>query len=142
MIKEIEEAIVTQLTPLLNSGVAILNTPKDTSRVIQRCADLLVFYSGKSIDPPSGKQSKVIQKQTLNFAVNLRLVDLRTHTKAYPILEEIQSLLSGWTPPTTIEGLRLGFFYQTAEDYVSLEKGVWIYTQSYSIETLFKGGAS
>lgn len=112
------------------SGLKILNSP-NSDRLPKVKAQCLVFYAGKSLDPPEGTRSPMMQRETLRIAVNLEMADLRTHEGAYEYLEEIGDRLKGFSP----DG-ESGAMYQVSEDYVALEDGVWLYSLVFALPGL------
>lgn len=100
MFLEAEAAIADWIRALLPSSVRILvwpDTPAEMSRVWQKDA-IYVRWGGITLSPREGSRGHEIQWGTIFFEVRLLVKDLRSHTGAYALLEQIQSALSGQRP--------------------------------------------
>ena len=124
------DSIAARLAPMAALGLKVLNTP-NAERLPQAKAQCLVFYAGKSLDPPEGARAPMMQRETLRIAINLEMADLRSHEGAYEYLEEIGDRLKGFAP----EG-EAGALYQVSEDYVALDDGVWLYSLIFALPGL------
>ena len=128
MLKEVEKQIVAQLTPLEDKGLQILNSPNG-GRSAKPTARALVFFAGESSDPPTGRMAPLSQTSTLRWAINLEMIDLRSHHTAYPLIEALSEKLMGFRPSVG----RFGGMYHVSTDYVALEGGAWVYSMSFAV---------
>ena len=139
-LQAIEEQIVGRLTPLQAKHFFHLFNAPDTRNVLNPQAKALVFFAGESISEPQPNQVpianqtqiKLYQDSVLRWAIALQLVNLQTHTPIYPLIEAIESQLTGFYP--TVPGTNLEFFIPSGTNFQSLDNGAqWKYVLNFSI---------
>jgi hypothetical protein len=133
LLSEIEEMICAQLLQLEDYGVAIVNLPQ--KKRISFKAQALVFFSGSSDEQP-GADGR-LASSVLNYTINLKTEDMRTHKAAYPIVMAMRQLLQGFRPDV---GKQTGRFWLRGVDYQPYEQGeglVWSYSLTFSLKLLY-----
>ena len=127
MLKEIEDAIVARLAPIEvgMDALKIVNSPK--SGRANHKGQLLVYFAGKRAEgEPFSKP--IVQQQVYRYSITVKLKDLRGHENAYPFLERIEELLTGFKP---IE--QAGWMFSESIEFVFLEEGFWFYSMSFAV---------
>lgn len=140
MYREIEQAIVNQLTPLQAENLFHLFNAPDTRNVLNPQAKAMLFFAGESFAPPipnigrvNTNPVKLHQDSTLQWAIVVDLVNLQTHAPIYPLLEAIQNTLSGFAPQ--VSGLTLGYLVPESVNFISLAEGAkWKYRLNFSLK--------
>ena len=131
MFFEIEAAIVQQLSPLQDSGLQVLAFP-DNPQALGRPApkgQVLVGYKSDQLDPPGSiNSSTIIQKQTIEFEVSIQLKNLRNHSGVYPVMVQIQELLTGFKPI----GHQTQAMYKVRGGFVDISEGTWFYSMVFA----------
>jgi hypothetical protein len=119
---EFEDAIVTKLKEL--SGVQVIPMPENGAFPgVVSSAQIFVQYIGLS---PIGEIDFQGHQDFLGeFAIALRVLGLRTHQGAYPLLAQIKSKLRNFRLPNG-EPLRF-----REERYTDVDRGIWTYLQVY-----------
>jgi hypothetical protein len=134
MIAEIEESILQRLQLLNDGGLRIAgfpDNPQESGRSMPN-GQVLVGYKKESLEPPNTfiEDTPVIQKWTLEYEISVQLKNLRSHTGAYPVMDEIKELLTGFRPSPINQPL-----YQIQGGFVDMKDGIWYYSMIFGVRT-------
>jgi hypothetical protein len=129
-IEELENAIVEKL----KSGgfeLAIEAFPEKPAdhRLHNAAGAILVIFGGSKFGESQATDT-VVQNRTISFSIVVKTSSLRSHLGAYPVLDAIRRLLTGFEPPECDK------MYPTSEELVDREGSIWTYEAQYSCETL------
>lgn len=138
-LQDIEQQIIDRLSPLQAQHLFHLFNHPDTRNILNPQAKVLVFFAGQSLTEPqadqvpiAGQRIKLYQDATLRWSVSLQLVNLQTHTPIYPLIEAIQTELSGFYP--IVPTVNLSFFVPEDIAFRALNAGAqWQYVMNFSI---------
>lgn len=135
-LKLVEDAIATELQSLVDNGLAIENRPMPQGPMPR--ARAIVFFSGESSNPPGGVARPMQQTSTLEFTINVELVDQRSQQLAYPFVEGIKALLVGFRP--TVEGISAVYHQSTRYEAMQVGDGIrWRYAMQFTCNALYRG---
>lgn len=127
----LENEVVQRLSPLNQGAVRVQSTPEDTSELRSPKGDrVLVAFKGFSLSAPDNRinpRAPIIQSGDASFAVILQFKSLRSHQGAFPLMQQILSLVTGFIPETTGKPL-----YCTGSDFVSNDDGIWTWSMSFT----------
>lgn len=123
MIELMEKAITERLKAKLPKQLLVDGFPDDAqaykslpwSRGV-----VLVVYKGSDFAEPT-TMGLVVQERAMQWEVQLRTKDLRTHTGAYPHLDAIRAALTGFRPGPS------GPLYPVRETFVAADDHFWTY---------------
>jgi hypothetical protein len=138
MLAEIEQAIVNQLLqPLQSDGVRVTgfpDNPNDLGRPVG-IGQVLVGFKKESLSPVTSGvlTAPIIQTHTFKFEVSLQLKNLRSHGGAYPLMDKIRSLLTGFKPL----GEASKPMYQSEGGFVDLKEGIWYYSMIFDVPATY-----
>lgn len=137
MLVELEEAIVQRLQSLQDNGVKIIGFPDNPSELGRPfpSGQILVGFKKESLGQPAAvvTTAPIIQPWTIEFELSLQLKNLRSHSGAYPIMETIRDLLSGFRPPMVTRPI-----YQVQGGFVDLKDGIWFYSMIFACHTTYQ----
>lgn len=143
LILALEQAIVECLTTAL-PDVQVLPFPTDPAELGRpvNAKQIYVGFKKKQMQKPmvgliGGRVPT--QECSLEYELILRMQELRSHQVSYPVMEEIEQALTGLRPDvgTTNEFLT-GGFYCTDSGFVDFGAGLWLYSMTFAIGTIFK----
>jgi hypothetical protein len=100
MLQELEAAISDILAQKLGTQARVMAFPETP---VQQgsplgVAAVYVRFSGVNLSRHEGGRSPYYQSGSVDFEVRVLAKDLRSHTGAYPIIEQILGALAGWKP--------------------------------------------
>lgn len=131
-IEPIEDAIVSQLTPLESSGLKIENRPAALSATPK--ARAIIYLSDQVGDKLS--TSGTTQPDTLTFDISVELTDQRTHQKAYPFTEAIRNALNGYRLTANNGGI-VRFVSNQYQSYQDGNGVYWRYLMKFSVDAMW-----
>ncbi len=135
MLAEIEETIIERLSPpLIEMGLRVAGFP-DNPQELGRpmpSGQVLIGYKKDSLETPNtfAQNASMIQKWVIEFEVSLQLKNLRSHIGAYPIMDSIKNLLTGFRPSVINQPL-----YQIQGGFVDMKDGIWYYSMVFGVRT-------
>lgn len=132
----LETEIVQRLSTLNQGAVRVQATPEDTSELRAPKGDrVLVAFKGFSLSAPGNMinpHAPIIQSGDLSFAVILQFKSLRSHQGAFPLMQKILNLTTGFVPESTGRPI-----YCTGSDFVSNDDGIWTWSMSFTAPTTY-----
>jgi Gp37 protein len=131
-----ERAIVAKLAAALPAIVvtAFPADPNEWLKPIQKDT-IFVGWRGESLERPAVGTLNTVprninQSRTLTFELVFQFRDLRTHTRLYPVLEEVRDLLTGFRP---IESPHARFLYESRAGFMDFNRALWLYSMSFEL---------
>lgn len=138
MLREIETALVDRLTQTLTrQGIRVKPFPEDLRELKQPVLSAQILTAYKQSTFRTLENTPFNYEQLLQFDINCQVKGLRTHTGAYPLLDEIRYLLAGWHCGMP-EQKRPAYF--VVEKFVDVDDGVWSYNQTIVIPLVVEAG--
>jgi len=122
VIKEIEDALVTRVSEIMNPfGFAVEPFPDnpDSYTFTHPLGAVLVVNKGSRYSPPE-TMGKAIQDRKLTFELTVMVRNLREHRGAYPTIDALALGLAGWKAPGAIFGAVL-----ERDTFVDRRASVW-----------------
>ena len=128
----IEKMIVEVLKDAFKGSLGVERFPSrpDKYEFIHPKAVILVRYNGKVPSKPVGNSNTGLQIGLMEWEIIIIARNLRAdhnNEGIYEILDEISETLIA----TNIQGH--GYFYQTMEDFISEDKGIWTYGMKFML---------
>lgn len=130
MIRELESALVEALSAAC-PDLSVEPFPDNPSEYefIHPVGALLVQYDGGSISGTVAVDM-IAQPRDLHFSILSLTRNLRDHDGCYEVLDRVRSCLLGLKLPGVKQ------IYGLQERFSSENDGVWVYTQSFSLNML------
>jgi len=128
MLQEIEAAITQHLEALVVDKPLRLRAFPDNPRELglpTPRGQILVGYKRSSFRKMG--DFPLSMEMLSEWEISLQLMNLRTHTGVYPLLDLLRTSLLGFVP---LAGMDRGM-YPTSEAFSDLDEGTWYYTQSW-----------
>ncbi len=138
MLLEVESALTNRLaSELTRTGVKILPIPDNLLALKQpvMAGQVLVAYKQSTFRQVTSEP--LLYEQLLQFDINTQVKGLRSHTGAYPLLDEIRFLLAGWYCGSSTQK-RPAYFQ--SERFVDVDEGIWSYLQSLIVPLTIEAG--
>ncbi|NJR38527.1 MAG: hypothetical protein HC781_06370 [Leptolyngbyaceae cyanobacterium CSU_1_4] len=137
MLAEIEDAITKRLETILQRRNVRLESfpdaPKDLGKP-SSSGKVLVGYKKSSFRVTN--RTPLTMEQLAEFELSIQVKNLRTHTGAYTLLDQIRFGLLGFIP---LMGASQGM-YPVSEGFTDLDEGSWYYSQTFLLPlTLIEG---
>ncbi len=133
MIETLENLLVAALSAA-HAGTKVIVEPyprPGESYILKGEAAILVHYGGADFDAPF-ESSDVSQVLTCNFQVLTISRNLRSHTGAYALMDKNRNAAVG-----LVSGQHQ--FHAVSEGFLSIENGVWWYSQIFAVPQWFQG---
>lgn len=130
MLQEIESALVRRLETALaetDLQVKVRAFPEDLKEMKRAVLVGQVLLAYKRSTFRQIETDPLIDEQLLQFDITSTVRGLRTHEGAYPLLDEIRFLLSGWFSGSSAQK-RPAYF--SDERFVGVEECNWTYNQT------------
>lgn len=126
LITRAEEAFVERLREAFPE-MLVEQFPDDPSTysAVHPAGEILVGYRGSDYSRPQRALFAIVQERELRFEVALLVRDLRHHTDAYPRLEAIRQILTGFRPGD------LEPVWCERDGFVRESEGVWQYSSVF-----------
>lgn len=127
-IKSVEDAIIarlgSQISPTDAKVEGFPDNPETYNFNHPKAAILVQYQSSDFIR--SRVLDTINQVAVLNFNIILMARDLRSHTGAYSLLDQIRTALTGFQPSPNPQGISK--LQPTREEFVDQTSGVWTYS--------------
>lgn len=144
MLQAVEQAIVDRLMAALPTQVRVLAFPDSPIEqgFPKGVAAIYVRFAGVDLKPGGHQRTAFAQEGVVEFEVRLLVKDLRSHTGAYPLMEQCQAALSGWFPASAdgysfgLPGLQMARMelVERLSDY-----SLWDWGLRFRIDCIFEG---
>jgi hypothetical protein len=136
MLAEIEEAIINRLQTLQDDGVRVIGFPDNANELGKPMGvgQVLVGFKKESLSSATGNvlTAPIVQTHTLKFEISLQLKNLRSHSGAYPIMDRIRQLLTGFKPIELLKPM-----YQSEGGFIDIKEGIWYYSMIFDLQTYY-----
>lgn len=136
MLETIEQSLLDQLEPLTKLGLRVVGFPENPEELGRPISygQVLIGFKRESLQPPSHHNNgvSIVQPRRVEWDVVLQIKNLRSHAGAYPVMDKIRDLLTGFRPPDTLRPL-----YETQADFVDLRDGIWTYNMTFAIDLIY-----
>lgn len=132
----LEAEIVQRISPLAQGSVRVMATPEDTADLKNPKGDrILVAFRGFGLNAPQNTinpHAQITQPGEVRFVVVLQFKSLRSHEGAFPLIQQILNLVTGFCPQTTGKPI-----YCTGTDFVSNDENIWTWSMAFSAPTTY-----
>lgn len=136
LISDIEDAIIAKLEPLrTQNNCAITKLDKQALSRPRSGNEVFVNYEGRNSGDPEYLDEPIFQFDELEFEVMTSVMELRTHETAYPILEKVRALLTGFKPVGCVRPLVMLGRETLIKKFI--DEGIWAYSQKFRMTVEF-----
>jgi hypothetical protein len=100
MLQAVEQAIVDRLTAALPPQVKVSAFPEQPIEqgLPPDVVTIYVRFAGVDLTPGKGQRTAIVQEGSMEFEIRLLVKDLRSHIGGYPLMEAVQTQLTGFHP--------------------------------------------
>jgi hypothetical protein len=139
MLAELEQQIVGRLASRMEAiGVTVAPFPASPAVLGYpvRRSQALVSLKRRRFERPDESDPVTrdfSQRVTIEFEIQVELVNLQTHSEAYAALDTILEALSGFVP--AVKGAQP--MYCTTDGFVDLDEAVYLYSGTYAVPLLY-----
>jgi len=140
MLQEIELALIRRLEKALAEAdlqVKVKAFPEDLKELKQAGLVAQVLLGYKRSTFRQLENDPVVDEQLLQFDITSTMRGLRTHEGAYPLLDEIRFVLSGWRSGSSAQK-RPAYF--SDERFIGVEERNWTYNQTLIVPLQITAG--